>query len=213
VRLSVGMSPSGELGCAVTAKLAVLLSGGGRTLQNLLDEIAAGRLDAAVEVVVASNSTAYGLERAKQGGIATAVVRRRDFETLEAFSHAITAVLDRYEIDLVIGAGFTQRYLFPPKFNGRYVNIHPGLLPKYGGQGMYGHHVHEAVITSGDTESGCTVFIAEHEYDTGPIVVQKRVPVLPDDTPETLAERVFEAEKQAYPEAIRVVAHKLGLTT
>jgi phosphoribosylglycinamide formyltransferase 1 len=196
---------------ALTAKLAVLLSGGGRTLQNLLDEIAAGRLDATVQVVVASNSTAFGLERAKQASIDTAVVRRRDFETLEAFSDAITAVLDRYGIDLVIGAGFTQRYLFPSNFNGRYLNIHPGLLPKYGGQGMYGHHVHEAVIASGDTESGCTVFIADHEYDTGPIVLQKRVPVLPDDTPETLAERVFEAEQQAYPEAIRQVAHKLGL--
>jgi phosphoribosylglycinamide formyltransferase-1 len=196
----------------VTAKLAVLLSGGGRTLQNLLDEIAAGRLDATVQVVVASNSTALGLERAKQAGIDTAVVRRREFETLEAFSDAITAVLDRYEIDLVIGAGFTQRYLFPPKFKGRCLHIHPALLPKYGGQGMYGHHVHEAVIAAGDTESGCTVFIADHEYDTGPIVLQKRVPVLTDDTPETLAERVFEAEKQAYPEAIRQIAQKLGLS-
>jgi phosphoribosylglycinamide formyltransferase-1 len=196
----------------VTAKLAVLLSGGGRTLQNLLDQIAAGRLDAEVQVVVASNSTAFGLERAKQAGIDTAIVRRRDFETLEAFGEAITAVLDRYEIDLVIGAGFTQRYLFPPRFKGRSLHIHPALLPRYGGQGMYGHHVHEAVIASGDAESGCTVFIADHEYDTGPIVIQKRVPVLPGDTPETLAERVFEAEKQAYPEAIRQVAQKLGLT-
>jgi phosphoribosylglycinamide formyltransferase 1 len=196
----------------LTAKLAVLLSGGGRTLQNLLDEIAASRLDAAIQVVVASNSTAFGLERARQAGIDTAIVRRRDFETLEAFSDAITAILGRYEIDLVVGAGFTQRYIFPPRFSGRYLNIHPGLLPKYGGQGMYGHHVHEAVIASGDAESGCTVFIADHEYDTGPIVLQKRVPVLPGDTPETLAERVFEAEKEAYPEAIRQVAQKLGLT-
>jgi phosphoribosylglycinamide formyltransferase 1 len=196
----------------VTANLGILLSGAGRTLQNLLDEIAAGRLDARVQVVVASNSTAFGLERAKQAGIDTAIVRRRDFGSQEAFSDAITVVLERYEIDLVIGAGFTQRYLFPSKFNGRYVNIHPGLLPKYGGQGMYGHHVHEAVIASGDTESGCTVFIADHEYDTGPIVVQKRVPVLPDDTPEILAERVFEAEKQAYPEAIRQIAQKLELS-
>jgi phosphoribosylglycinamide formyltransferase 1 len=196
----------------LTAKLAVLLSGGGRTLQNLLEEIAAGHLDAAVQVVVASNSTAFGLERARQAGIDTAIVRRRDFETLEAFSDAITAILGRYEIDLVVGAGFTQRYIFPPKFNGRYLNIHPGLLPRYGGQGMYGHHVHEAVIASGDAESGCTVFIADHEYDTGPIVLQKRVSVLPGDTPETLAARVFEAEKQAYPEAIRQIAQKLGLS-
>jgi phosphoribosylglycinamide formyltransferase 1 len=195
----------------VTAKLAVLLSGGGRTLQNLLDEIAAGRLDAAVEVVISSNSTAFGLERARQAGIDTAIVRRRDFDSLEAFSDAITAVLEGYKIDLVLGAGFTQRYLFPPRFKGRCLHIHPALLPKYGGQGMYGHHVHEAVLASGDTESGCTVFIADHEYDSGPIVLQRRVPVLPGDTPETLAERVFEAEKEAYPEAVRLVAQKLGL--
>jgi len=194
----------------VTIRLAVLLSGGGRTLQNFLDLIAKGELDASVEVVVASNSTALGLQRARDAGIDAHIVRRRDFETNDAFSEAITGVLDKYEIDLVLGAGFTQLYKFPPRFEGRMLNVHPALLPGYGGQGMYGHHVHEAVIAAGEAESGCTVHLTTHEYDKGPIVVQKRVPVLPDDTPDTLAARVFEAECEAYPEAIRIMAKRLG---
>ena len=195
----------------MTVRLAVLLSGGGRTLQNLLDRIADGRLDAEVAVVVSSNPTAFGLERARQAGVPTAVVRRRDFETAEVFSEAITAVIGRYEVDLVVLAGFTQKYLFPERYRGRVLNIHPALLPKYGGQGMYGHYVHEAVLAAGDSESGCTVHLADHEYDNGPILVQKRVPVLPGDTPETLAGRVFEAECEAYPEAIRMMAERLGV--
>jgi formyltetrahydrofolate-dependent phosphoribosylglycinamide formyltransferase len=159
---------------------------------------------------VASNSTALGLQRARDAGIDAHIVRRRDFETNDAFSEAITGVLDKYEIDLVLGAGFTQLYKFPPRFEGRMLNVHPALLPGYGGQGMYGHHVHEAVIAAGEAESGCTVHLTTHEYDKGPIVVQKRVPVLPDDTPDTLAARVFEAECEAYPEAIRIMAKRLG---
>jgi folate-dependent phosphoribosylglycinamide formyltransferase PurN len=122
-------------------------------------------------------------------------------------------VLDRYDIDLIVMAGLLQKYLFPERFKGRVLNIHPGLLPRYGGLGMYGHHVHEAVLAAGDTESGLTVHIADDEYDHGPIVLQRKVPVLPGDTPETLAERVFEAECEAYPEAVRLMAAQLGLTT
>jgi formyltetrahydrofolate-dependent phosphoribosylglycinamide formyltransferase len=196
----------------VTVKLAVLVSGGGTTLQNFLDGIAGGTLDASIEVVVSSNSTAFALERARDAGIDTHVVRRGDFETAEAFSEALTAVLDGYEVDLIAAAGFLQRYLFPPRFEGRMLNVHPGLLPKFGGQGMWGHHVHEAVLAAGETESGCSVIIADHEYDHGPTVVVRRVPVLPGDTPDTLAARVFEAECEAYPEAIRLVAARLGLS-
>ena len=195
----------------MTVRLAVLVSGGGTTLQNFLDRIADGGLDARLEVVVSSNSTAYALERARAAGIDTHVVRRRDFETQEAFSEAITKALESYEIDVVAGAGFLQRYIFPPRYEGRVLQVHPGLLPKYGGQGMYGLHVHEAVLAAGESESGCTVFIANHEYDRGPTLVEKRVPVLPDDTPEMLAARVFVEECEAYPEAIRMLAAKLGL--
>jgi len=138
-------------------------------------------------------------------------VRRRDFESQEAFSEAITAILDRYEIDLVVLSGYLQRYIFPAKFEGRVLNTHPGLLPEYGGLGMYGHHVHEAVLAAGETESGCTVIIADHEYDHGPAIAERRVPVLPGDTPESLAERVMAAEREVFPEAVRTYAQRLGL--
>ena len=196
----------------MSVRLAALVSGGGTTLQNFLDVIAAGKLDARIEVVVSSVSNAYALERARAAGIDTHVVRRRDYETQEAFSEAMTAVLDRYDIDLIVGAGYLQRYVFPRKYEGRMLNVHPGLLPQYGGQGMYGHHVHEAVLAASETESGCTVIIADHQYDHGPAVVERRVPVLPGDTPETLAARVFEAECEAYPEAVRIVAKRVGIT-
>ena len=196
----------------MTVRLAVLVSGGGTTLQNFLDVIASGKLDAKIEVVISSNSTAFALERARNAGIDTHIVRRRDFETQEAFSDALTAIIDRYEVDLILLAGFTQRYLFPARYEGRILNVHPALLPKFGGQGMWGHHVHEAVLAAGETVSGCSVIIADHEYDHGPVVVQKVVPVLPDDTPETLEARVFEAECEAYPEGVRIVAKQLGLS-
>ncbi len=195
----------------MTVRLAVLVSGAGSTLQNFLDRIADGSLDASIEVLVSSNSTAYALERAGGAGIDTHVVRRRDYETPEAFSEAITAVLEPYEFDLIAAAGYTQRYVFSQRYEGRMLNTHGALLPKFGGQGMWGHHVHEAVLAAGETESGCTVHIADHEYDHGPILVQKTVPVLSDDTPETLAARVQEAEREAYPEAIRLMAARLGL--
>jgi phosphoribosylglycinamide formyltransferase-1 len=196
----------------VTIKLAVLVSGGGTTLQRFLDLIARGELDASIEVVISSMSTAYALERARGAEIDTNVVRYRDFETDEAFSDAITAIIDRYEVDLVLGAGFMRRWVFPPRYAGRMLNTHGALLPKFGGQGMWGHHVHEAVLAAGETESGCTIHIADHEYDHGPVLVQRKVPVLPDDTPETLAARVQEAEREAYPEAVRIMAAQLGLS-
>lgn len=195
----------------MTVKLAVLVSGGGTTLQAFLDRIADGTLDARIEVVISSMPDAYALERARGAGIDTHVVRWRDYEDDKAFSDAIAEIVDRYEVDLVLGAGFMRRWVFPPRYEGRMLNTHGALLPKFGGKGMWGHHVHEAVLAAGETESGCTVHIADHEYDHGPILVQKKVPVLPDDTPETLAARVQAAEREAYPEAVRIMAAKLGL--
>lgn len=190
----------------MTVRLAVLISGGGTSLQNFIDKIADGSLDASISVVVASRRDIAGVERAEKAGLPVKIVARRRFETPEAFSEAITAVLEKYDVDLVLMAGFLQKYLFPEKYRGRVLNIHPGLLPEYGGQGMWGHHVHEAVLAAGERESGCTVIIADHEYDHGPAVLERRVPVLPNDTPETLAARVFEAECEAYPEAVRMFA-------
>jgi formyltetrahydrofolate-dependent phosphoribosylglycinamide formyltransferase len=184
-------------------RLGVLISGSGRSLQNLIDRVADGSLSARIETVISSHLGVKGLDRARAAGIPATLIHYRD---VDAFSRAITAALDRTPVDLVVMAGFLRRWVFPASYEGRVLNIHPALLPKYGGKGFYGHHVHEAVLRAGETESGCTVHFADHHYDRGPILVQKRVPVLPGDTPDTLADRVFQAECEAYPEAIRKVA-------
>ena len=188
-------------------RLGILLSGSGRTLQNLLDRIDDGSLPARIEVVVSSHPGVKGLDRAAKKKIPAVTVDYKNFPAdSRAFSEAVTRELDRYPIDLVVMAGFIRKYLFPKKYEGRVLNIHPALLPDFGGKGFHGEKVHEAVLKSGAKESGCTVHIADLNYDKGPIILQKRVPVLPGDTPETLAARVFEAECEAYPEAIRRMA-------
>jgi formyltetrahydrofolate-dependent phosphoribosylglycinamide formyltransferase len=193
-------------------RLGVLLSGSGRTLQNLIDRIEDGSLPAHIEVVVSSHPDVKGLDRARKMSIPAVTVNWRKF-TEKTFSDAVTAELDKYPVDLVVMAGFIRRYLFPKKYEGRVLNIHPALLPEFGGKGYYGHAVHEAVLKSGAKESGCTVHYADLQYDHGPIVLQKRVPVQGGDTPETLAERVFHAECEAYPEAIRRIAAGKGAVT
>jgi phosphoribosylglycinamide formyltransferase-1 len=187
-------------------RLGVLLSGSGRTLQNLIDRIKDGSLPARIEVVISSHPDVKGLERAQAKKIPAVTVDYKRFDDAKAFSAAVTQELDRYPVDLVIMAGFIRHYLFPKKYEGRVLNIHPALLPDFGGKGYYGHHVHEAVLEAGKKESGCTVHLADLQYDRGPILLQKRVPVLPGDTPDALAERVFQAECEAYPEAIRKMA-------
>ncbi len=187
-------------------RLGVLLSGSGRTLQNLLDRIKDGSLPARIEVVISSHPDVKGLERARTRKIPAVTVDYKGYDDAKAFSAAVTEELDRHPVDLVIMAGFIRRYLFPKKYEGRVLNIHPALLPDFGGKGYYGHHVHEAVLEAGKKESGCTVHLADLQYDRGPILLQKRVPVLPGDTPDALAERVFQAECEAYPEAIRRMA-------
>lgn len=186
--------------------LAVLISGGGTTLQNLIDKIAAGDLKARIQVVISSNAKAFGLERAKNHNIPTAVIRRKDYADDDAFSNAIAAVLDSYRVDLVIMGGFLKFWKIPPRYEGRVMNIHPALIPAFCGKDFYGHRVHEAVLAAGVKVSGCTVHFADNIYDHGPIIIQRTVPVLDDDTPDTLARRVFEQECIAYPEAIRLFA-------
>ncbi len=186
--------------------LGILLSGGGRTLQNLLDQIDRGTLAAEIAVVIASRSNTGGEAKARVRGIPVHVVRPKDFPTPEAFSAAVAAHLDAAGVDLVCLAGFMVLWPVPERYLGRTMNIHPALIPAFCGQGMYGHHVHEAVLASGVKVSGCTVHFVDNEYDHGPIIVQRQVPVLSEDTPDTLAARVFEAECAAYPEAIRLFA-------
>ena len=184
------------------ARLAVLISGGGSTLLNLLDVIAAGQLAASVELVIASRACA-GVERSIQRGYPCDVVSPRKFASVEAYSAELFQRCRAAQIDLVILGGFLSRITVPHDYEGQVLNIHPSLIPSFCGQGMYGHHVHEAVLKRGCKVSGCTVHLVDNEYDHGPILVQKAVPVLADDDADSLAKRVFAAECEAYPEAIR----------
>ncbi|NCA10858.1 phosphoribosylglycinamide formyltransferase [bacterium] len=183
-------------------RLAILLSGSGRTIENLLDEIAAGRLAASVEVVVANRGDVRGVEVARRAAVPTHVLPRGS-KPLAAWSEEIFALCRAAQADLVVMAGFLQLVEIPTDFTSRVINIHPALLPAFGGQGFHGMHVHRAVIARGCTVSGCTVHLVDNEYDHGRILLQKTVPVLPDDTPESLAARVFAEECLALPEAIR----------
>lgn len=187
-------------------RLGVLISGSGRTLQNFIDLIRDGRLDAEVAVVISSLSKVKGVDLAKAAGLPIEIVRKQDHPDIDAFSDRIVGTLDAHAVDLVCLAGWTCLWRLPRRWFGRVMNIHPALLPKYGGKGFYGHHVHEAVLAAGDAESGCTVHFANNEYDAGPIILQRRCPVRPDDTPDALAARVFEQELLAYPEAVRLFA-------
>ncbi|MCS6977145.1 MAG: phosphoribosylglycinamide formyltransferase [Gemmatales bacterium] len=189
-------------------RLAVLVSAGGTTLQNLMDEIAAGRLDARIVQVVSSNADAFALVRAQRAGIPTAVVSRKQVASRAEFSQRIFDLCRTAQAELVCMAGFLQLVTIPDDFQLRVMNIHPSLIPAFCGKGFYGHHVHQAVLEAGVKITGCTVHFADNEYDHGPIILQRAVPVLDDDTPETLAQRVFAEEKIAYPEAIRLFAER-----
>jgi phosphoribosylglycinamide formyltransferase 1 len=185
-------------------KLAVLASGGGTTLQNLLDEIAARRLDARVQVVVGSRPGVRALERAAVAKVMNFVVDRKQYADPAAFSKAVFQLIDDAGVDLVCLAGWLCMLEVPERYRGRVMNIHPALLPSFGGKGMYGVKVHQAVLDHGCKVSGCTVHFVDEHYDNGPIIIQRACPVLEEDTAETLAHRVFEEEKIAYPEAIRL---------
>ena len=191
----------------VTARplnLGVLISGGGRTLQNLIDRINDGSLKAQIRIVISSNPEAFGLERSRRYNVPHLTVNRKNFKNDESFSQAITEELEKYELDLVVLAGFNCFYRIPKKYEGKVVNIHPALIPGFCGKGYYGEKVHKAVLAAGVKVTGCTVHFADNRYDHGPIILQRTVPVLDDDTPESLAERVFKEECIAYPEAIKL---------
>lgn len=188
------------------ARLAVLLSGRGTTLQNLIDRSADGRLCAEVVVVVASRADAGGLVRARAAGIPAIAIPRNEFADVDRFNDALHVALAPYAFDIIVLAGFLSPFQLRQRYTGRVLNIHPALIPAFCGKGFYGARVHRAVIESGVKVSGCTVHFADDEYDHGPIVLQGVVPVLDDDTPETLATRVHNLESELYPEAIRLLA-------
>lgn len=187
-------------------RLAVLLSANGTTLQNLIDKIAAGRLAARIAVVISNHPDAYGLVRAERAGIPTALVERSECASRSEFNTRIFEKCRQADVDLVCLAGFLQLLQIPDDFLLRVVNIHPSLIPSFCGKGYYGHHVHEAALAYGVKVSGCTVHFADNVYDHGPIILQRTVPVLDDDTPDSLAARIFVEESEAYPEAIRLFA-------
>jgi phosphoribosylglycinamide formyltransferase-1 len=187
-------------------RLAVLISGGGRTMINLLEAIRRGELEAEIAVVISSLSTVAGVGKARHAGLPVKIIRKKDYAEIDGFSRQIEEQLDAARVDLVVQGGWMCLWKIPPQYENRVMNIHPGLLPCFGGQGMWGHHVHEAVLAAGCKVSGCTVHFCTNEYDQGPIIVQRTCPVEDDDTPDTLADRVFAQECLAYPEAIRLFA-------
>eukprot|EP00741_Cyanophora_paradoxa_P004014 tig00000754_g3900.t1 len=202
VTAQAGSPPSSSEPC----RIAVLISGGGRSLENLCERIDDGSVPAEVAVVISSREDAYGLVRAQKRNIPTHVVNRKEYKSGEEYSEAITRLVDASGCNLVVLAGFLSLYRVPRHLENRVINIHPALIPKYCGKGFYGHHVHEAVLAGNETVSGCTVHFCDLEYDNGPIILRKEVPVLPGDDAEALAARVFEAEKEALPEAVRLFA-------
>jgi len=187
-------------------RLGVLISGGGSSLANLLKCRDDGLLKAEFPMVIASRPDCGGLQIARNCGVRAETVSRKNFKTTEEFSERIFSLLCEAEVDVVVLAGFLCLVRVPPDFENRVMNIHPALIPSFCGKGLYGIKVHEAVLARGCKVSGCTVHFADNLYDHGPIIVQKSVPVLENDTAQTLAARVFQAECQAYPEAIRLFA-------
>ena len=187
-------------------RLGVLISGSGTTLMNILEYIKKGGLNAEVAVVISSRSTVSGVEKAKNAGLNVKVIRKKDFPDIDEFSKRIEEELVAANVDLVVQGGWLCLWKIPERYQNRVMNIHPALLPSFGGQGMWGHRVHEAVLAAGCKVSGCTVHFCTNEYDKGPIIVQRACEVESDDTPDTLAARVFGQECIAYPQAIELFA-------
>lgn len=189
-------------------KLAVLLSGSGTNLQSILDAERAGSLHAAVSLVIANKAGAFGLERARRAGVPTHHISIKTEGSFDGVGEKMLEVFERAQIDLVVLAGYLK--LLHPDVVRRYlrriINIHPALLPKFGGPRMYGQKVHQAVIAAGETESGASVHFVDEIYDHGEIIAQRRVPVQPDDTAEVLQARVLTIEHQLLPETIRALA-------
>ena len=198
---------SGESRADEPWRLAVLLSGSGRTLANLLEATSAGELPARIVAVVSSVPNVRGLEIAAEAGLPAHLIPRRAFASDEAFSTAVYEALAPYRPDLLLLAGFLRRLVVTPEWAGRILNIHPALLPEAAayaaGRGRYGERVHAAVLANGDTVTGATVHVVDNDYDAGPPILRAEVPITLDDTPATLAARVFAAECTLYPEAIR----------
>lgn len=187
-------------------RITVLISGGGTTLKNLIDQRSSGQLDADIVQVISNNPDARGVGYATSAGIDTKIVDHRQHPDIEEFSELIFDSFRNVQSDLVVMGGFLRRVIVPADFVDRVVNIHPSLIPAFCGKGHYGRRVHEAVVEYGCKISGCTVHFVDDDYDHGPIIAQRAVPVLVEDTPETLARRIFSEECVLLPQAINWIA-------
>ncbi len=187
---------------ARSARLAVLISGGGTTLRNLLELRARGAFAPSIELVISSAPDARGLDFARTAGISTVVARKTRELDDEAYSRQVFDPCRELRIDWVVMGGFLKHVRIPDDFAGRVVNIHPSLIPAFSGHGMYGLKVHQAVLDYGAVLTGCTVHLVDDDYDRGPILAQRCVPVLPDDDAATLQRRVFREECRLYPETL-----------
>ncbi|TET45274.1 phosphoribosylglycinamide formyltransferase [candidate division TA06 bacterium] len=189
-------------------RLGILASHGGTNLQSIIDSCEAARIPAEVVVVISNNGQSGALERARKHRIDAVHLSNKHYPDNEDLDEAIVKVLREHEVDLVCLAGYMKKRgpKFLSAFKNRILNIHPALLPKFGGKGFYGMRVHEAVLAAEEKESGVTVHIVDEKYDHGSILAQKRVPVLPDDAPETLAARILVEEHKIYSEVIGKIA-------
>ena len=191
-------------------KIAVFVSGGGTNLQAIIDNTKDGILkDIEITLVLSSSKTAYALERAADNGIKSAVVSKKDFDSIEEWDKAVLKAVEESGAELIVLAGYLS--LMGPKvvskYSNRIINIHPALIPSFCGAGMYGIRPHQAALAKGVKVSGATVHFVNENYDEGPILLQKAIDVLPNDTPETLQKRIMqECEWKILPEAIRLIA-------
>ncbi len=187
-------------------RMAVLLSGNGTTLQNILDKCTSGEVTAEIVCVLSSRESAYGLERARQAGIPAVAVPRNAYDDAASFGEAVWDTLTPFGPELIVLAGFMSLLPVPEDYVGRIINVHPALIPAFSGQGMYGERVHQAVLDYGVKLTGVTVHFVNDEYDCGPVIAQCSVPVEEGDTAETLAERVQAEERRLYPKTIQLFA-------
>jgi phosphoribosylglycinamide formyltransferase 1 len=189
-------------------RLAVLISGTGRTLRNFQERILKQELSAEIAVVISSTANAHGLQFAETASppLPIRIIERTDYSTREDFSQVIFDACREADIDYIVLAGFIRRLAIPSDFDNRVLSIHPSLIPAFCGKGFYGQHVHEAAIEYGVKLSGCTVHFLDDDYDKGPVILQSACDVDPDETPDSLNDKVFELEKIAYPQAIQLLA-------
>ena len=193
----------------MTIGIGALASGGGSNFEAL---VRAGSPGAEFRRLVVDKPGAGALDRARRLGVEALVIEPKAFSDRAAFYDRLADEMEKRVVRLICLAGFLLKVEpnFLRRFPGRVLNIHPALLPKFGGKGLWGHRVHEAVLAAGEKESGCTVHVVDEEFDHGPILAQARVPVLPGDTAETLAARVLEQEHKIFPETVREVIRKMG---